>query len=286
MKLTKKHIRSLALAILVIALGIPSSAASKPPVPTLRPNTAVMLVAHRGVKMYTPENTLPAIQKAIDLGYSYVELDVRYSSDGIPYILHDPNLMRTTGRMANATGLTMEQLKKYDAGATFAKEFKGTRIPTLEEALQVMHGKIKLYLDQKELPNRALIDLLSRYDFYPDNIVIVGSGEFQHGFLALEPDAPAMPGLSRTEDIETVLARFPSAVAFNTDCADVTPEMVDAAHSRGVMVFSNALEIRDPEQVRSCLANAIDSGVDAIQFDRYDIARSLVDEIILHSTNR
>ena len=70
--------------------------AEKEQLPTSAPNLNIMKVAHRGVKVQTPENTLPAIERAIEMGYDYVELDVRYSRDGVPVIFHDLRLSGKT----------------------------------------------------------------------------------------------------------------------------------------------------------------------------------------------
>ena len=61
----------------------------RPPIETRRPNPEIMTIAHRGALKFAPENTLPAIEKAIELGFDYVEMDIRYSGDGIPIIIHD-----------------------------------------------------------------------------------------------------------------------------------------------------------------------------------------------------
>ncbi len=108
------------------------------------------IVAHRGASSDRPENTLLALQGAIELGASAVEIDVRTSKDGVLFLLHDPTLDRTTNGHGTASKRTMAQLKQLDAGAWFGPEYAGARIATLREALQCCRGRIDVLLDLKE----------------------------------------------------------------------------------------------------------------------------------------
>src|SRR3954447_15867557 len=93
---------------------------------------------HRGASGHAPENTLVAFRRAKELGATWIEFDVQLSADGIPIILHDDTLERTTnlGQQLRPTELTLAQLKDLDAGSWFSPEFAGEKIPTLEEVLQ------------------------------------------------------------------------------------------------------------------------------------------------------
>ena len=113
-------------------------------------DTLQQIVAHRGASSDRPENTLSALQRAIELKATAVEIDVRTSKDGTLFLLHDAKLDRTTDGTGVATELTMSQLKQLDAGSSFNKEYAGERIPTLGEALQLCRGKINVLLDLKE----------------------------------------------------------------------------------------------------------------------------------------
>lgn len=246
------------------------------PIPTRTPNPGVMLVAHRGAKFYAPENTIPAIEKAIELGYDYVEFDVRFTSDGVPVILHDETVDRTTDGHGAIAEMTLADVKKLDAGSSYSKKFTGTRIPTFEECLQAMQGRIRIYLDTKVEPRQVLIDLLKKYDFYPDRVILVAQTA---GWRALDPAAPVMPGVKNAETVDAVIAQFPSPKAFNTNCQTLTADTVRAAHDRGVMIFANVLNVGFPSEEKQCMKNAIDMGADAIQTDRPDIALPLVQKL-------
>lgn len=87
------------------------------------------LIAHRGAPNYAPENTLAGLKKARELGATWVEFDVMLSKDGVPVIMHDWTLNRTTNGRGPLRALTYAELARLDAG-------EGQVIPTLEQWLQ------------------------------------------------------------------------------------------------------------------------------------------------------
>jgi glycerophosphoryl diester phosphodiesterase len=108
------------------------------------------IVAHRGASAERPECTLAALQRAIDVGATAVEVDVRTSRDGTLFLLHDATLDRTTDGEGTASDRTMHQLRQLDAGSFFDASYEGEKIPTLREALELCRGKIDVLLDLKE----------------------------------------------------------------------------------------------------------------------------------------
>jgi glycerophosphoryl diester phosphodiesterase len=96
-----------------------------------------ILIAHRGGSFEAPENTMAAFRHAIGLGMRFVELDVQMSSDGELMVIHDETLDRTTDGAGEVRDYTFEELRQLDAGARFAPEYAGERIPTLREVLEL-----------------------------------------------------------------------------------------------------------------------------------------------------
>lgn len=96
------------------------------------------IIAHRGSRGTRPENTLISFKTAIDEGAEGIETDVHFSKDKRFIIMHDETVDRTT----NGTGLIMDkplaEIKQLDAGIKFSEEFKGTRVPTLEEVVEML----------------------------------------------------------------------------------------------------------------------------------------------------
>lgn len=92
--------------------------------------------AHRGLNAVAPENTLPAFAAAIALGADEIEFDVRSTMDGVPIICHDSSVDRTTDGHGCINEMTLEEIRKCDAGIKFSEAYAGTKIPTLEEVFQ------------------------------------------------------------------------------------------------------------------------------------------------------
>ena len=113
--------------------------------------------AHRGDSAYFPENTLVSYRAAIDEGYHVIEMDNKFTKDGVCICLHDGSYNRTC-RYADGTpladktpadALTLAEAKELDAGLFKGEEFRGTKIPTLAEALGFIkeHGTLTVKLD-------------------------------------------------------------------------------------------------------------------------------------------
>ncbi len=124
-----------------------------------------ILVAHRGASAYAPEHTLDAYRLALAQGVDFVEQDLQISKDGVLVCLHDLTLERTTDvetmfpdrARVDARGrptwpvsdFTVSELKRLDAGSWFKPEFKGARIATFQEAIDLVAGKAGLYPETK-----------------------------------------------------------------------------------------------------------------------------------------
>lgn len=109
------------------------------------------IIAHRGSSHDAPENTLAAIERALEDEADAIEIDVRLTKDNVPVLIHDATLTRTTNDTDNTpvSSLTYDELLAYDAGSWFGEEFVGEPIPTLEEALTLINGRAKVYIELK-----------------------------------------------------------------------------------------------------------------------------------------
>ena len=97
-----------------------------------------IVIGHRGAAGHAPENTLPSLLKAHELGVLWVEFDVKLSGDSIPILFHDDTLTRTTDGHGPIADQDIQALRKYDAGAWFSPACAGTPVPTLDEGLAVL----------------------------------------------------------------------------------------------------------------------------------------------------
>ncbi len=93
-------------------------------------------ISHRGY-FTAPENTLPAYKLSKKLGFDYVETDVSFTSDGVPVLLHDDTINRTSNGTGNIGSLTLAQVKSYDFGSWKSSEYAGVEIPTFEEFISL-----------------------------------------------------------------------------------------------------------------------------------------------------
>lgn len=126
----------------------------------LNPSTTrPLIIAHRGASGLTPENTALAVATAIALGADMVEVDVRLSRDGHLIVFHDHTVGRTasfqgrsphkTTRSVRITDLTLDEIRRLDAGSWRGPAFTGLGVPTLEQILDLCAGRIALNLEMK-----------------------------------------------------------------------------------------------------------------------------------------
>jgi glycerophosphoryl diester phosphodiesterase len=115
-----------------------------------------LVVAHRGASAREPENTLAAFEAALRDGADVIELDVRLTADGVPVILHDPDVSATTDGTGYVHEMTLGQIKRLNAGS----EGRGRHeIPTLAEALASMRGRgSAIDLEIKNMPGEPAFD--------------------------------------------------------------------------------------------------------------------------------
>jgi glycerophosphoryl diester phosphodiesterase len=103
----------------------------------------VHLIAHRGNARDFPENTLPALQSAVELGVRFIEFDVQLSADEVPVVIHDHELKRTTGLPGNVFDHSARELAAIEASepARFASRFAGVHIPLLGDVVDFLAGR-------------------------------------------------------------------------------------------------------------------------------------------------
>ncbi|XP_041822702.1 glycerophosphodiester phosphodiesterase 1 isoform X2 [Chelmon rostratus] len=130
----------------------------------------VSVVAHRGGGHDAPENTLAAIREASKNGATGVELDLEFSADGVPILMHDETVDRTTNGSGPLSQKKMSELGKLDAAAKhrLRDRFAGEKIPTLEEAVEeCIKLKLTIYFDVKGHPDEAAAALKELYKKHP-----------------------------------------------------------------------------------------------------------------------
>jgi glycerophosphoryl diester phosphodiesterase len=155
----------------------------------------VLVIGHRGDSLVCPENTLPAFESAVGCGCDLVELDYFHSADGVPVVVHDKTLDRTTdakeifsAEQISVKSKSLAELMKLDAGKWFDVKFAGTRLPTLEEALDTIQKGSLTLIERKAGDAKTLVDLLRRKNLVRNVVVQAFDWDFLADCHALEPD--------------------------------------------------------------------------------------------------
>lgn len=215
--------------------------------------------AHRGASTEAPENTIPAIEKAIENGADYVEIDVRLTADGQVVLMHDATTTRTTNGSMVISNSTYAELQALDAGAWFSEEYVGTKIPTLEEAIEACKGKIMMNIELKssgtagELEEKVA-ELIT--DYHMEDQCIVTSFQ-QKSLLAIKAYNPDILtgyifsfGYSNKIDYEAM-------DILSIDSNYLSKSIVTGAHEKGIIV--HAWTVNDGREIRRMLAIGVDN---------------------------
>ncbi len=239
-----------------------------------RPWPYPRVVGHRGGGALAPENTLAGLRKAAAMGFGGVEFDVMLSADKVPVLIHDETLERTTDGRGAVSATPYARLASLDAGAWFGPEYRGERVPTLEQA-----GKLCV-----ELGLWANVEIKPAQGFERETGAAAAKlalelwrgaspapllSSFQR--VALEAARAAAPELDRgflTDRIEPDwrdAAQALGCVSVHCNCKYLTP--AHAKEIRGAGYWLLCYTANDPETVRRLFS----WGVDAIFTDRLDL---------------
>jgi len=216
--------------------------------------TQILVIAHRAEHEHHAENSIPAIQSAIQLGVDYVELDVRTTQDGKLVLMHDKTVDRTTDGKGAVKDLTRDQIRHLRL-----RDYDG-QVPTFEEAMDTARGKISIYLDWKEASPKAIFDALSTHGML-DSVVVYGENRELQQLEELAPGIRVMPEADSKGSLEKAERMLkPTVVAF--DQGDFKPELISHALAMKADIFVDRLGDQDTE---SSWQDAIDKGVKGIQ---------------------
>jgi len=109
----------------------------------------VAVTAHRGSSANAPENTLASVRQAIVEKAEFAEIDVQEIADGTIVVMHDTDFLRVSKVDRKTWEVDAEEIKRYDVGLWFSEKFKGERVPTLGEMIDLAKGRIRLNIEIK-----------------------------------------------------------------------------------------------------------------------------------------
>lgn len=271
----------LVLSLLLI-LTLPPMAASAASPPSPLPAHALLalkrplVIGHRGYAALAPENTLASFRHALTAGADLVELDYHHSRDGVPIVIHDGTLDRTTDatRRWQAKGIRVDsrdaaELVSLPAGTEFQPPFPEERVPTLLDALEFIQGRGVTLIERKAGDPQTLADLLHQRGLINHLIVQAFDWEFLRGFHRLVPHQvlgalgpPSSRDGKKLTDPEKALN--PSWLAEIKELgaqaavwnSQVDAESIRAAHALGLKVW--VYTINDADRAAALLALGVD----------------------------
>src|SRR4051794_28222219 len=240
--------------LLSVGVFVPAAVAADPA-------TGTMLVAHRGSSVNAPENTLAAFDRAVAEHADRMSLDVHLTKDGVPVVIHDGTLTRTTDAKRRFPGsspwsvgaLTLAQVRTLDAGSWFGDgAFTGIRVPTLDEVLTELGPSPTGLTVEIKTPavyggaariGKAVMDVIRAHPEWASSSdqeqprLVVES--FDWSFLDdLHVAYPSMPlALLHSADVTAAdLAAHPYVKELDVEWRALTPGAVAAAHAKGIRV--------------------------------------------------
>lgn len=255
--------------LVVLMTGLPAAKqVGNAPLPALKHPIAV--IAHRGGASLAPENTLAAIRRAIKLRVDYVELDVRITKDGHLVLIHDSTLDRTTNGSGQVREMTLNELRRLDAGSKFHPKYRKEKIPTFEEALELCKGKVHIYVDHKEAPIEKVIEEILKHQMQ-NSVIVYSNPNRLMEWKRQQPNIPVMPslptGFRRLGGI-TEFQKVYKVEALNGNLVEWSKELVAESQSIGMKVYVDNL---GPNDNIEGFRKAIAMGVDGIQTDYPDL---------------
>ncbi|QEH38593.1 Glycerophosphoryl diester phosphodiesterase [Aquisphaera giovannonii] len=222
----------------------------------------VRISLHRGASQYAPENTLPAFEAAARMGVDLVEFDIRTTRDGVPFLLHDDRLDRTTTGRGPIRDRDAAEVARLDAGAWFGRPFAGAKLPTLDAFLRSVGPGVELYVDAKDVAPEALAAALRGHRLI-DRAIVYQQPDYLARLRSIEPALRRMPPLRDATQLDALADRLAPA-AFDVPWSNLSKSLVDRCHARGIRVFSDALGWHESERAYRF---AIEAGIDVIQTD-------------------
>lgn len=230
------------------------------------------ITAHRGSSRTAPENTIPAIEAAVEEMADSVEIDVQMTADGVVVLGHDASLKRVAGVNRSIASMTFEELEKLDVGSWFSSEYAGTRIPSLSEVLELCSQKTSLNIEIKyvgknsELPEKTA-EMVREYGM--ENQCVITSTNLSY----LKRVKEALPEIRTGYIISAAYGNFYSSedVDFiSIRSGFVTSALMQNAHEQGKAVYAWTVNTKSELERLTLL------GVDGIITDRPVLAREIV----------
>ena len=223
------------------AAGEPAPPGAMPSL-SQRARAVTQVIAHRGSSEDRPECTLAALRRAIVVGATASEVDVRWTRDRKLVILHDATLDRTTNGKGKIGAATLAEVRRLDAGSWFDVKYRAEKVPTLREVLEVGRGRIDVLLDLKEQGatyDRQVVDTVKRFGDPKKTIVGVRSVAQARRFRSMLPQARQLGLIPKPESIQAFVAAGVETIRLWPRWIKAEPKLVAEVHRLKVGLHVN-----------------------------------------------
>lgn len=246
----------------------------------LDPTSETVLVAsHRASHLDFPENSIPALRDAVRLGVDIIEIDAKITADGVPIVMHDRTIDRTTTGKGDPEKMTLAELKKLSLVVNGKPT--GERIPTLEEALLSVKGQALVDLDMKTDAVQAVLEVV-RKTGTGDMVFFFDSDRDILSQIRKSGDFLIMPRARDKASTEEVIRLFSPPVV-HIDPSFNTPDVTSLIRSNHARVWINALGATDKAisegQGMEVLKPLLATGVNVIQTDQPQLLTGLLNQL-------
>ena len=225
-----------------------------------------VVIAHRGNHTRAHENTLTALQHAIDAEIDYAEIDVRRTADGHYVLMHDRTVDRMTDGHGPVSELTLAQIRALRVRDTKRPNIPTDRVPTFEEALNLIKGRLNIYLDFKE-GDRAVVAQAIRDLGVSHQILVYDGLDAVAEWHRVAPELPLIvspPDTARSPQQLIDFARKNRIEVLDSNWRAYSSDIVQAAEQAGVRVWP---DIQTAQETDDYFKKVLDLGVHGAQTD-------------------
>ena len=247
----------------------------------------INVISHRGANIYAPQNTLPAFQRALEIGVDGFETDVHLSQDGTLVLCHNYTIDKTSNGKGSISQMTIGQLKAHDFGTYFSPKYAGTQIPTLREFLELIveNGGLRVLNIELKSPRanetsivRDTVRMVKEFDLFDS--LILSSFDPKLLLEAKQIDPAVRTGFLYSPNSKVIfriyrnpleVAKELKADALHPFSMYVNADLVRKAHEAGMEM--NVWTVNSPRAIKR-LASL---GADGIITDYPDVVKGVLE---------
>ena len=247
----------------------------------------INVISHRGANIYAPQNTLPAFQRALEIGVDGFETDVHLSQDGTLVLCHNYTIDKTSNGKGSISQMTIGQLKAHDFGTYFSPKYAGTQIPTLREFLELIveNGGLRVLNIELKSPRanetsivRDTVRMVKEFDLFDS--LILSSFDPKLLLEAKQIDPAVKTGFLYSPNSKVIfrvyrnpleVAKELKADALHPFSMYVNADLVRKTHAAGMTM--NVWTVNSPRAIKRLAA----LGVDGIITDYPDVVKGVLE---------